>query len=47
MVIHSYELYGTNPTPIAFSETYIALQLGTADQENPAQSIVEAKFYEF
>ena len=47
MIIHSYELYGANPTPIAFSETYSALQLGTADaQENPAQSIVEAKFYE-
>ena len=47
MIIHSYELYGANPTPIAFSETYSALQLGTADaEENPAQSIVEAKFYE-
>lgn len=47
MILHSYELYGANPTPISFSETYSALQLGTADaQENPAQSIVEAKFYE-
>lgn len=46
-IMHMYECYGANPTPMAFSETYSGLQLGTVEaEENPAQSIVEAKFYE-
>jgi tripartite ATP-independent transporter DctP family solute receptor len=38
---------GANPTPIAFAETYIALQNGTVDgQENPLPTIDAMKFYE-
>ena len=38
---------GANPTPIAFSEVYLALQNGTADaQENPLTTIESMKFYE-
>lgn len=38
---------GTNPTPLAFGELYIALQQGMMDaQENPWGSIVGPKLYE-
>jgi len=38
---------GANPTPIAFSEVYLALQQGTVDaQENPLTTIQAKKFYE-
>lgn len=38
---------GANPTPIAFSEVYLALQQGTVDaQENPLPTIDAKKFYE-
>lgn len=38
---------GANPTPIAFSEVYLALQNGTADaQENPLTTIESMKFHE-
>ncbi|MEJ8474023.1 sialic acid TRAP transporter substrate-binding protein SiaP [Roseibium algae] len=38
---------GANPTPIAFSEVYLALQQGTVDaQENPLPTIQAKKFYE-
>lgn len=38
---------GANPTPIAFSEVYLALQNGTVDaQENPLTTIQAKKFYE-
>jgi tripartite ATP-independent transporter DctP family solute receptor len=38
---------GANPTPIAFSEVYLALQNGTADaQENPLTTIESMKFFE-
>ena len=38
---------GTNPTPIAFAEVYLALQQGTVDaQENPLPTIQAKKFYE-
>lgn len=38
---------GANPTPIAFSEVYLALQNGTVDaQENPLTTIDAKKFYE-
>ena len=38
---------GANPTPIAFSELYMALQTGTVDgQENPLPTDRSAKFYE-
>ncbi|WP_417416567.1 sialic acid TRAP transporter substrate-binding protein SiaP [Hoeflea sp.] len=38
---------GANPTPIAFSEVYLALQQGVVDaQENPLPTIQFKKFYE-
>lgn len=38
---------GALPTPVAFSELYSALQLGTVDaQENPPAHIVTQRFYE-
>jgi TRAP-type transport system periplasmic protein len=38
---------GANPTPIAFSELYLALQTGTVDgQDNPLPTLRSAKFYE-
>ncbi|EWH10664.1 TRAP dicarboxylate transporter subunit DctP [Catenovulum agarivorans DS-2] len=38
---------GANPTPIAFSEVYMALQQGVVDaQENPLPTIKAKKFYE-
>lgn len=39
--------WGASPTPMAFSEVYLALQQGVVDgQENPLAQIVAAKFYE-
>ncbi|MFC3390295.1 sialic acid TRAP transporter substrate-binding protein SiaP [Aidingimonas halophila] len=41
------EAVGANPTPIAFSEVYLALQQGTVDaQENPLPTIRAKAFYE-
>lgn len=38
---------GANPTPLAFSELYLALQSKTIDgQENPLPTVITAKFYE-
>jgi tripartite ATP-independent transporter DctP family solute receptor len=38
---------GANPTPLAYSELYLALQQGIVDaQENPLANILSAKFYE-
>lgn len=38
---------GANPTPLAFSELYMALNSGTVDgQDNPLPTIQNAKFYE-
>lgn len=38
---------GANPTPLAFSEVYLALQQGVVDaQENPLPTIQFKKFYE-
>ncbi|SET74451.1 sialic acid TRAP transporter substrate-binding protein SiaP [Thalassotalea agarivorans] len=38
---------GANPSPIAFSEAYLALQQGVVDaQENPLPTIQAKKFYE-
>ena len=38
---------GANPTPLAFTELYMALQSGTVDgQDNPLPSVKSAKFYE-
>lgn len=41
------EATGANPTPMAFSEVYLALQQGVVDaQENPLTTIQAKKFYE-
>lgn len=41
------EALGANPTPLAFSELYTALQTGAIDgQDNPLPTDVSAKFYE-
>ncbi len=41
------EATGANPTPMAFSEVYLALQQGVVDaQENPLPTIQFKKFYE-
>ncbi|WP_199616993.1 sialic acid TRAP transporter substrate-binding protein SiaP [Paenibacillus alkalitolerans] len=38
---------GGNPTPVAFSELYMALSSGTVDaQDNPLPTVLNAKFYE-
>lgn len=47
MPIAAFEALGATPTPIAYNETYLALQQGVADgQENPPMSILAMKFYE-
>lgn len=41
------EAMGANPTPLSFSELYLALQTGTVDgQDNPLGTVDSAKFYE-
>lgn len=41
------KVVGANPTPMAFSEVYLALQQGVVDaQENPLPTIQFKKFYE-
>jgi tripartite ATP-independent transporter DctP family solute receptor len=43
----AWEQLGALPTPINFSEVYLALQTGTvAAQENPPETILNYKFYE-
>lgn len=43
----AFKAFGANPTPMAFSEVYTAMQQGTIDgQENPLAIIVGNKFYE-
>ena len=43
----TWRALGANPTPLAFTEVYTALQLGTVDgQENPLGVIYANKFYE-
>ncbi|RLE11389.1 C4-dicarboxylate ABC transporter substrate-binding protein [Candidatus Aerophobetes bacterium] len=43
----SFIALGASPTPMAFSEVYLALRQGVVDgQENPLAQIVAAKFYE-
>jgi TRAP-type C4-dicarboxylate transport system substrate-binding protein len=42
-----FQAYGANPTPMAFSEVFTALQTGVIDgQENPMAQIWSAKFQE-
>ena len=41
------ETLGANPTPLSFSEVYLALQTGTIDaQDNPLPTVRNASFYE-
>jgi len=43
----SFKALDASPTPMAFSEVYLALQQGVVDaQENPLPQIVAMKFYE-
>jgi TRAP-type transport system periplasmic protein len=45
--VKMFEAYGANPTPMAFSEVFVALQTGVIDgQENPYANIWSAKFNE-
>ena len=42
-----FESWGANPTPMSFSEVFVALQTGVIDgQENPYTNIWSAKFAE-
>ncbi len=45
--VKMFQAYGANPTPMAFSEVFVALQTGVIDgQENPFAQIYSAKFQE-
>jgi len=45
--LKSVEMMGANPTPMAFSELYTAMEQGVVDgQENPLSNIYNAKFSE-
>ena len=47
ILIEQFKALGASAIPIAFPETYNALQTGVVDgQENPAQAILAMKFYE-
>jgi len=47
MRLDSFKLLGILPTPMAFTELFMALQQGTVDgQENPLAIIYTSKFYE-
>jgi tripartite ATP-independent transporter DctP family solute receptor len=45
--VKMFKAYGANPSPMAFSEVFVALQTGVMDaQENPLAQIYPARFYE-
>ena len=45
--VKMFQAYGANPTPMAFSDVFTALQTGVIDgQENPFAQIYSAKFQE-
>ncbi|QEM83149.1 TRAP transporter substrate-binding protein [Halomonas binhaiensis] len=47
MTVDIFESLGANPTPMNFSELYIALQQGVVDgQENPLMNIYSSKLHE-
>ena len=47
IMIASYNAWGINPTPMAWSETFTALQQGVVDgQDNPYLTVHSMKFYE-
>src|ERR671922_2025599 len=45
--VKMFQAYGANPSPMKFSEVFVALQTGVMDgQENPLTQIYSAKFQE-
>ena len=45
--VRMFQAFGANPTPMAFSEVFVALQTGVMDgQENPLPHTVSSKFHE-
>jgi tripartite ATP-independent transporter DctP family solute receptor len=45
--VKMFQAYGANPSPMAFSEVFTALQTGVMDgQENPFSQIFSGKFHE-
>ncbi|MDR3231407.1 MAG: DctP family TRAP transporter solute-binding subunit [Synergistaceae bacterium] len=47
MLLATFSAMGAAPTPMAFSEVYMALQNGTIDgEENPIPTIMSMRFYE-
>jgi TRAP-type transport system periplasmic protein len=45
--VKMFKAYGANPTPLAFSEVFVALQTGAMDgQENPLAQIISGHFQE-
>ena len=45
--VKMFKAYGANPSPLAFSEVFVALQTGVMDaQENPLAQIYPSRFYE-
>src|SRR5690606_22625158 len=45
--IQAFRIWGANPSPMAFTELYLALQTGTVDaQENPVNNIYANRMYE-
>jgi tripartite ATP-independent transporter DctP family solute receptor len=45
--VRMFQLYGANPSPLPFSEVFVALQTGVMDgQENPLQQIYAARLHE-
>lgn len=45
--VKMFKAYGANPTPMPYSEVFVALQTGAVDgQENPLAQIYPARFYE-
>jgi tripartite ATP-independent transporter DctP family solute receptor len=47
IMIDTYKSWGINPTPMAWSETFTALQQGVVDgQDNPYLTVSSMKFYE-
>ena len=45
--VKMFQAYGANPSPLSFSEVFVALQTGTFDgQENPLAQIASGKFQE-
>ena len=45
--VRMFQAYGANPSPLAFSEVFVALQTGVMDgQENPFAQIYSSRFHE-